>query len=142
MRMAQWNPWKELERLQAEIGRAFAGAYAPFERADVYPPVNIWRNESGLILTAELPGLSPETLDITVNPDSVMIRAERKATKLSEGESWSRKERPDASFQRKLDLPVAVNPQSAEATYQKGVLVLKLQRPTEHRPTKVAVRGG
>ena len=50
--------------------------------------------------------------------------------------------RPDASINRTVELPFAVDPQSAEANYEKGVLTIRLHRPKEHRPNKVQVRAG
>lgn len=142
MRTMTWNPWKDLERLQSDVGRIFGGEFPQFDRARSWPAVNVWHNENEVVLTAELPGLSPEALDLTVNPQSVTLKAERTPVTLGEGESWSRKERPDASFHRNVELPFAVDPQSAEAIYEKGILTIRLHRPKEHRPNKVTVRAG
>lgn len=142
MQRIVWNPWKDLERLQSDLGRLFARDLLLAERTQAYPPVNLWQNADGVLLTAEIPGLAADALDITVNPDSVTLRADKPASKPGEGETWNRKERPDASFSRTIPLPVSVDPQSADATYDKGVLTLKLQRPEEHRPKKVVVRAG
>lgn len=142
MRTTTWNPWKDLERLQADFGRLFSGDVATWDRTRAYPAVNVHQSADGAIVTAEIPGLDADALDITVNPQSVTLRAERKPVTLAEGESWSRKERPDASFSRTVDLPFPVDPQSAEASYEKGVLTLRLHRPKEHRPNKVTVRAG
>lgn len=141
MRMATWNPWREWEQLQSAVSRAFAPGSRPEWRSEKDPPVNLWRNENGLLLTAELPGLSLDSFDITVSPDAITISGRRPTRTLGEGESWNRKERADVPFQRTIELPVAVNPASAEAVYEKGVLTVTLQRPTEHRSTRVSVRG-
>ena len=142
MRTLTWNPWKDFERLQADVGRLFSGDLSHWDRTRAYPAVNVYQSADGAILTAEIPGLTPEAVDITVNPQSVTLRADRKAAVVAEGESWSRKERPDAPFSRTVDLPFPVDPQSAEAAYEKGVLTIRLNRPKEHRPNKVTVRAG
>lgn len=141
MRTATWNPWKDLERLQSDVNRLFGGDRM-WDRTRAYPAVNLHQGENEIVLTAELPGLNPDALDITVNPQSVTLKADRKPVELKEGESWSRKERPDVSVNRTVELPFAVDPQSAEANYEKGVLTIRLHRPKEHRPNKVQVRAG
>ncbi|MCC7421522.1 MAG: Hsp20/alpha crystallin family protein [Planctomycetaceae bacterium] len=140
MRTATWNPWKDLERLHSDVSRLFGDR--AWDRTRAYPAVNVHQGENELYLTAEIPGLNPEALDITVNPQSVTLKADRKPVELKEGEAWSRKERPDASINRTVELPFAVDPQSAEAKYEKGVLTIRLNRPMEHRPNKVQVRAG
>lgn len=138
-----WDPFREIDQLQREMNRLFANRLPAngFRRAE-YPPVNLWHNAEGLVLTAELAGLDPEKLDVTVTSNTVTLRGTPEVQELGEGESWYRRERPVKPFARTVELPFEVNPQRAEATYEKGVLTLRLPRPEEQKPRKVTVKVG
>ena len=133
-----WNPWQELDQIQQEMGRLF-GRRRPSAPVG-YPAVNLWADDTSLVLTAELPGLDPEQLDVTVNRNTITLSGKREADKPQEGQTYYRRERPAFSFSRTLELPIEVDPQSAEADYAKGVLTVRLSRPAAHQPKKVTVK--
>jgi HSP20 family protein len=140
---AYWNPWDQLEQLRNEMNsvlstfdRGRAGGQRPF------PLVNVWSREDGLALTAELPGINIDDLDITVTSETVTIRGQRPVEENADGETRLRQERFSEPFTRSVRLPLAVDPQRTEATYERGVLTLKLERPEEHKPKKVTVKAG
>jgi HSP20 family protein len=72
-----WNPLAEMERLQREVNRLFdtAGGERP---ATEYPAVNIWTCPDKALLTAELPGVDPAALEISVKNDTVTMRGNRR----------------------------------------------------------------
>jgi HSP20 family protein len=120
----------------------FTGRNLPWAFRNADPAVNLWQNDSGLVLTMELAGVDPDALDLTITRNAVTVRGERPVEKLDEKTSWIRRERPETPFHRTIELPVEVDPQSAEAACEKGVLTIRLHRPVEQRPAKVAVRRG
>ncbi len=137
-----WDPWREFGQLRHEMNRLFSG-YRPEACVNhsEFPAINVWRSEEGLALTAELPGLDSDRLNVTVTTDSVTIGGERPAERLNEGQAYHRRERLTEPFSRTVELPFDVDPQQAEASYKKGILILKLHRPEEQRPKKVVVQG-
>ena len=136
-----WDPWRELDQLRSEMNRLWAGSgYVPQSGPAEFPAVNIWRGNHGVTLAAELPGLDPEGLDITVTTDSVTISGDRPVEELKAGESYHRRERATEPFSRTLELPFEVNPQQAEAIYEKGILMLRLHRPEEQKSRKIRIR--
>jgi HSP20 family protein len=137
--LTNWNPWKELDQIQREMGRLFGRRMAQPSPLG-YPAVNLWADDRSVVLTADVPGLEPEQLDVTINRNTVILSASPETEKRKEGETYYRRERPSASFMRTVDLPVEVDPNSAEADYSKGVLTLRMSRPVAHQPKKVAVR--
>jgi len=137
-----WNPWNEVNALQQEMGRLFGRRWDNGTGASLYPAVNLWGDDTSVVLTAELPGFDPQELDITVQRNSITLKGERKPDEPKEGETYYRHERPAKAFSRTLELPVEVDPQSADASYEKGVLTLRLSRPETHQPHKVAVKAG
>jgi HSP20 family protein len=122
------------------MGRLFGRRLSRPSAPAGYPAVNLWADERSVVLTAEVPGFTPEQLDVTINKNTIVISGTRDSGKPKEGETYYRKERPSASFTRTLELPIEIDPNSAEADYSKGVLTLRLSRPAAHLPKKVTVK--
>jgi len=135
-----WNPWQELDQIQKDMSRLFGRRIARPSVPVGYPAVNLWADDRSLVLTAEVPGLNPDQLDITVNRNTIILSGMRETERPKEGETHFRKERPSASFTRTLELPIEVDPDSAEADYSLGVLTLRVSRPAAHQPKKVTVK--
>lgn len=136
-----WDPWREIGQLQHEMSRMLAGARVAGGLGQrEFPPVNLYVNEHDLLLTLEAAGIDPEHIDITVTGDSVTVRGERLAESVQPGESFHRRERLSGRFQRSVQLPFEVDPGKTEATYERGVLSIRLARPESQKPKKVAVK--
>lgn len=136
-----WSPWAELEQIRNEFNRAISGASATASPRGEFPPVAVWQGDNGWALTFEVPGFEIEDFDITITKDLLTLSGPV-ASGISEDQSPVRRERFSEAFTRKLKLPFEVDAQKSEATYDKGVLTITLQRPAEHQPTKVAVKAG
>ena len=135
-----WNPWAEMERLHEEmsrIPRPSAGNRAPKGR--MFPAVNIWVKDDDAVLSAELPGVDPDRIDITVENNTVTVRGEREAAELREGEGYLRHERGVGSFARSFVLPFKVDAESVSAQYQKGILQVVLPRAEADKPKRIAI---
>ncbi|MGH7289078.1 MAG: Hsp20/alpha crystallin family protein [Myxococcota bacterium] len=118
------------------------GAFAPTLAArGAFPPVNLYETEDAYVLTAEVPGLAPEELEISLEGTTVTLRGERK-TAPEEGASVHRNERPAGAFRRAFDLPVPIEADKAEAVHRHGVLTLRLPKALEHRPRQISVKAG
>ena len=100
--------WEErgLSDFQRDMNRLFGPLSDRGQHQGNYPAVNIWTGEENAVLTAELPGVDPDGLDITVKNNTVTIRGERKPEELKEGESYMRQERGAGQFVRSFSLPV------------------------------------
>lgn len=136
-----WDPWRQFDRLQGEMNRLLSEYARPQAARQVeFPAINIWQKEGELALTAEIAGLQVDALDITVSGDSLMISGVRQAEQLEGGQTYHRRERYTEPFSRTIELPYAVDPDKTEATYEKGVLTIRLQRPEAEQPKKVTVK--
>lgn len=133
--------WRELDRMQREMNRLFE-AYSPerFHRAPGYPALNVWRNDEGLIVTAEVPGVRPEDIDISVIGQTLTLSGERRPDHPSDGVRYHRQERFFGKFTRSLELPFPVNVDKVEATFEHGVLSISLPRAEEDKPKKITVK--
>jgi len=134
-----WSPWREMERMRREMNRWFASA--PSE-VTAYPAINVWLNEDGAVVTAELPGVSPEEIDISVVSDVLTLTGNRRPDALKEGETYHRRERSYGKFTRTFQLPFPVEPGKVEAKFKDGVLNVVLPRAEAHKPKKIAVKAG
>ncbi len=138
-----WNPWRDMNRLRAELDQLSNGDLWPnFRRGTSFPAVNALQNDQGLTLTAELPGIDASQLEVHVDKDSVTIAGQRAAAPETREESYVRRERWFEPFRRTLELPFDVDADKCEAVYEKGVLTLKLARTPEHEPKKLTIKSG
>ncbi|MFC6487946.1 Hsp20/alpha crystallin family protein [Nitratireductor sp. GCM10026969] len=132
------DPFAEVQRLQEDMNRLFAD-FAGSPATRLYPPVNLWLGENSVAVTAELPGLSAEDVDLTIREDTLTIRGERKPADEAEKASWHRRERPLGAFSRTVSLSYRVDPDQVQARFQNGVLEIEMQRPEVDRPRKIQI---
>jgi HSP20 family protein len=105
------------------------------------PALDVSETEDALEIQAELPGVDPENIEITVSGDELVIRGEKTARVEESERSWHRVERRHGSFERTLRLPESVDADSIEATSSHGVLILKLPKREEVQPRRIEIRG-
>lgn len=122
MTLAWWTVQGE-PRLAA---RRPAPAGAPGPRA-VHPRVNVYETSRELVLTAELPGVPPGALDLSVDGDRLTLRGER-AIADPEGARVHRRERRAGAFERVIALPAEVDASGIQAVYRSGILLVKVDR--------------
>jgi HSP20 family protein len=137
------DPWGGFGALRREMDDLFDrfGALAPGLGRGAFPALNLYETDDAFVLTAEIPGIAPEELEISLEGSTVMLRGERKLAS-EEGASVHRSERTSGAFRRALDLPVPIDGEKVEATHRHGVLTLRLPKAPEHRPRQVAVKAG
>lgn len=128
----------EVMNLQREMNRLFSnvGQKSPQD----HPAVNIWEKDQKAVVTAELPGIDPEKLDISVSGDTLTIAGVAEAVKFSEGQTYVRQERGLGSFKRNIQVPFQVDAQNVEARYEKGILTIGLPRVKEELPKKIKIQ--
>jgi HSP20 family protein len=136
-----WDPWREIGQLQHEMGRLLTGArtHGSFGQSEL-PPVNLYVNNHDLLLTLEAAGLDPAKIDVTVAGNAVTIRGERTTEAAPSGDNFHRRERSSGQFTRSVQLPFEVDSAQTEATYEKGVLRVRMARPESQKPKKVSVK--
>jgi len=130
-----WSPWREMERLQQDVNRLLSRESAP-----TFPAVNIWASDQDVIVTAEVPGVDPANLDITVAENILRLTGSRKPEELKPGEVSHRRERASGEFTRSFRLPYAVDSGKVEASCEKGILKVRLPRAEEDKPRKIAIK--
>jgi HSP20 family protein len=136
------SSFREMKQLRHEMNRMFdqVDRDPALGTAASYPAMNVWTNLDGAIITAELPGIDLDTLNISVHNDTLTLSGERKLEGLGEGEAYHRRERSYGQFKRAFQLPFQVASDKVEASYDKGVLQITLPRTEADKPRRIQVR--
>ena len=125
MNIVRWDPFRD-------FGFATANAWMP--------PVDIYQNgEHELVLTAELPDLAREDIDITVENFVLTIKGEKKLATELKDEQFHHAERRYGSFSRSFSLPQTVDSHKVTAEYKNGVLTVRLPLREEAKPRQIKV---
>jgi len=136
------SPFAEMERLQREMNQLFSDSFslAGGRVAPSYPAMNVWTNEDGAVITAELPGVNPDGIDIAVVGDTLTLTGSRTPEELGEGAKYHRRERGYGRFSRSFQLPFKVETDKVEAMFEQGILHLSLPRAEADKPRKITVK--
>jgi HSP20 family protein len=133
-----------MDRLRREMNRLFADwpARANWGLAPTFPAMNVWTDEDSAILTAELPGVSIDDIDISVEKDTLTLYGKRQPEELEEGATYHRRERRTGNFQRAFRLGFQVDADKVQAELKNGILSVLLPRAEADKPKKIAIKAG
>jgi HSP20 family protein len=136
----------DLRNLQEDFNRLFGSGFPRLFNAEEgllrgswNPTVDIYENEDGIVLEADLPGLKPGDFELSVENNTLTLRGERRFEKKSEGENYHRIERSYGSFTRSFTLPATVNLDQVAAEFKDGVLQVRLPKREEVKPRQIQV---
>ncbi len=139
-----WSIFDEMDSLQSDVDRMLTGRSPrgrqgrPWRRPS-YPLMNVWTSEEGVVIDAELPGVDPKDVDISVKDSALTIQGKVNVVAPAEGETYHRRERPAGEFSRTLQLPFRANAAGVKANYQHGVLRVTVPRSEEEKPKKIKI---
>ncbi|MFP7571746.1 Hsp20/alpha crystallin family protein [Marivita sp. S2033] len=136
---ARWDPFADLRQLQSQMNRMFETG-SRGSQGDNWPPVNMWLGDDSVVVTAEMPGVAKDDIDLTVRENALIIAGNRKPTTDDEDAAWHRRERPLGEFSRSIRLPLRVDPDKVEARAKNGILEIEMGRPDVERPRKIKVK--
>lgn len=135
---AAWSdPFQELRRFQQDIDRAFG--VLNDRTAREFPQLNLWAGEDGIIVSGELPGISAEALQITMQKNTLTLSGERASSQPGAEATALRRELPSGRFTRTVTLPFVVDADRVSARSDAGILVIHLPRPESDRPKRIHV---
>jgi HSP20 family protein len=106
------------------------------------PQMDLVEAEDHFVLKADLPGVDESDVSIEVQDGTLTISGERKAEHESRERGWYRIERSFGSFSRSLTLPDRVDPDGISASFDRGVLEVRIPKPEEHKPRRVEIKAG
>jgi HSP20 family protein len=105
------------------------------------PPMDLVEAEDHFVLKADLPGLSEEDVSIEIDDGALKISGERKAEHEANERGWYRVERAFGSFARTLSLPEGVDADAVSASFDRGVLEVRVPKPEQRKPRRIAING-
>lgn len=144
--LIRWNPMREMMSLRDEMDRLIdqtfsGGSLGPWQSSTNWGlALDVAENDDAFIVTASIPGMKPDDLDITITDNVLTIKGEYKADKTIEEEQYHIRERRYGSFGRSITLPVAVNADEVDANYENGVLTLTVPKAEEVKPRRITVK--
>ena len=108
--------------------------------AGVYPPVNLEETAEAYVLTAELPGVKSDEIDVSIEGTTVTLTGQRKTdSSAGNGVAVHRRERQSGHFKRAFELPGRIDVNAAEAVHKAGVLELRLPKAAEAKPRQIEI---
>jgi HSP20 family protein len=144
--ITRYSPYGELVTLRDAMGRLFEDSFVSpltWRQLDgemLNPAIDVHQTADEIIVTASLPGLKAEDVDITITGQTLAIRGEFKADESVSRDQYLYRERRYGTSHRQLQLPVRVQGDAANATFEDGVLTLRIPKAEEVKPRQVKVK--
>jgi HSP20 family protein len=147
MALIRWEPAREINSLQGEMNRLFNTFFDTPTNGGTstrrwIPPMDLVEAEDHFVLRADLPGLSEADVSIEVADDVLTVSGERHFDQQAAEGGYIRVERGFGAFRRSLTIPDGVDPESVTAAFDKGVLEVRVPKPEERKPRRVAIKVG
>ena len=145
-RLTDWPTWNwrsEIDRIRREMDwltEGLAGSLIREPSPGVFPLMNVTEDNDNYYVHAELPGIKPDELDISVTGDSLTISGERKIDPEDENANYHRRERESGKFSRALSLPGQIDTSKVEASTANGVLTVVLSKSEAAKPKQITVK--
>jgi HSP20 family protein len=136
------DPVSNLLTLQTELERFLGnpaislGMSGPGD----FPPVNIFDDGEGAVVIAEIPGMDPESLNVSGRSHTLTLKGERKRKTVGEAAGYHRRERPFGEFSRSVQLPDELDLDKAVASYEAGILTVRVPKAESAKPRQITVK--
>ncbi|MBN2316243.1 MAG: Hsp20/alpha crystallin family protein [Sedimentisphaerales bacterium] len=143
MLLSRWDPFYDMSKTLEEMDRIFNATNRPLGLRSVprgtFPAINIYDQGDKTVLFAEIPGVNPDELELTVLEDTVTLKGKRPDEGNVEDRMY-RKERVAGEFTRTLTLLDSVNPDKVQAQYTNGVLRVTLEKAEPAKAKKIKIQ--
>ena len=137
-----YRPWSyldELESFASDIWESWRPGVMRSHRFDAYPRIDMYELEDEIHVRAELPGLKKEDIDISLEGETLTIKGEKKLEEVDEEANYFHCELGYGNFIRSVSLPFPVNSQKMSATFENGILEIKLPKAAEAKAKHVKI---
>ena len=145
--LTRYNPLGEAVSLQQAMDRLFEDSFvSPLNWRTIgatnWPAIDLHHTPEDVVVTAALPGLKREDVEITVTGQPLSLRGEFKGGETVEKGRYIYQERRFGTFHRQIELPVRVQGERAEAVYDNGLLTLHIPKAEEVKPRQIQITAG
>ena len=144
--ITRWDPFGEMVSLRQAMDRLMEDSFVSptslrtVRGEQLNPALDVHQNADEIVVTATLPGMKPEDVEITITGQTLSIRGELKADESVESDQYLYRERRFGSFHRQLELPTRVEGDRAEATFENGVLRLAIPKAEDTKPRQIEIK--
>ena len=146
MTIVRWDPFRDVAALQDRINRLFSESFGQARDLDDdmrvcawRPAVDIYEAENEIVLKAELPGITKKDVSVEVKDNMLTLKGERFPEAEINEEKYYRKEICFGTFERSFTLQERIQPEQIKATFNNGVLTVKIPRPEIETPKQITV---
>lgn len=151
MSLVKYEPFGLLDRFNRELNRLglndpfFNDAFPSEDNSNIVtshwrPAVDIKEEENRFLIQADIPGVDPKDIEITMEDGVLTIRGERSDEATKEGEGYTRVERMRGSFYRRFSLPDTADAERIEAQGKNGVLEVTIPKKEKAKPKRIAIK--
>lgn len=145
MNIVRWDPFRELERIQARLNRMFGerpswGTDDDVSFAEWAPAVDIQETDKEYVVKADLPEVKKEDVKVEFDDGVLTVEGERKQEKEEKGKKFHKVERAYGKFVRRFALPTEVDASRVSAEFKEGVLNVHLPKAPNGKPKAIAVK--
>ena len=144
--LTSWDPFSMLETLQDEMNRLFGLSSsrwpersAGFLEGSWRPAIDVYDEKDNLIVKADIPGLTKDDIEVTVEGNILTVKGEKKHEDKIKEKDFVREERFYGAFHRAIALPTSVDSEKVKAAYKNGVLELTLPKKEEAKPKQISI---
>jgi len=141
--LVRWEPLREAATLHTELSRLMNGLFEGSGRQTQawVPTLDVWETEDALVYAFDLPGIAEEQLSVEVEDAMLTVSATRERSEEVSRERYHRFERRFGTFSRTIGLPQGVDEDSIAADYRSGVLEIRVPKPVQAKPRRIAIGG-
>ncbi len=143
--LTRWEPFRDLMTLREAMNRLFEESFvrptsffAPLAEGTL--AVDMYETPDEVVVKAAVPGIKPQDINISITGDVLTIKGETKQEEKVDKANYIYQERRYGTFARSITLPTSINADKAEATFEHGVLTLKLPKVEEVKPKVITVK--
>jgi HSP20 family protein len=147
MTIVRWEPLREFSTLQNEMNRLFntvfdtptGGGNGGGAMRRWMPPMDLVETGDHFVLRADLPGMSQDDVKIELEDTTLTVSGERRSETETGEQGFHRVERAFGAFARTLTLPPGIDPESVTASFDRGVLEIRIPKPEERKPRRIEI---
>jgi HSP20 family protein len=139
--LIRWEPLREVAAVQTELSRLMNGLFEGPDRASQawVPTLDVWETEDALHYAFDLPGIAKDAIAVEVEDGALTVSATREREQKVEDDRYRRFERRYGTFSRTVGLPQGVSEDGIKASYENGVLEIRVPKPAQPKPKRIEI---
>lgn len=140
MSLTRYDPWNIINQMNELLGSSLRNTdNSNMATSRWAPAVDIHEEKDKYVIEADLPGIKPDDIEVSITNGTLSIKGERKEENKVDGQSYSRIERIYGNFHRQFTLPDVADSENIKADYENGVLILSIPKKEAAKPKRITI---